>query len=177
MNHLFHQTPFCSSTVNPTFSSFTTWMNIKKFNSKNKHFMNILHAYCLEETALGHHRKDSYFLKEIENTPSLSPDIPQRVLKIWFLNYISCLGHDFKIFFHILIITEHSSTLSQQIHHGKWALQNWAYYVHSCTWQTSSHMNRPLIPILRKYENCGDYCTYIWPQYHSLSSFTTQKWL
>ena len=95
--------------------------------------MNILHTYYLEETALGHRRKDSYFLKEIENTPSPSPDIPQRVLKIWFLNYISCLGHDFKIFFHILIITEHSSTLSQQIHHGNWALQKLAYYVHSCT--------------------------------------------
>ena len=34
------------------------------------------HVYCLEEAALGHSRKDPYLLKEIENTPSLSPEIP-----------------------------------------------------------------------------------------------------
>ena len=39
--------------------------------------MNILLIYYLEETALGHSRKDSYFLKEIENTLSPSRDIPE----------------------------------------------------------------------------------------------------
>ena len=35
-----------------------------------------LHVCYLEEAALGHSRKDPYHLKEIENTPSLSPEIP-----------------------------------------------------------------------------------------------------
>ena len=97
----------------------------KKSSSKDKHFM-YLHVYYLEEAALGH--------TFIPPQGNWKYPLPLSRHPIEFLNYIFCLGHHFKILFHILIITGHSCMhIRPKVHHGKRALHKLAYYAHSCT--------------------------------------------